>query len=202
LKTILTIAQELSPHIGIAVPASIVGSVEQDGIDLLRCITEAGQELQSRFDWPQLRKTYTITGAGAVAHNLPDDYGRTVRGYSVLSSSLPVRGSLSDEEFNRLTPVLGQPRYYRTTPTTIEFWPYIANPSTAQIIYITRNWLASDKAIPTANDDAPLIDDVLVTKGALWRHKRMKGQDFADWLEEYEGDLKRYSSFSRSERTP
>ena len=202
MKNILKIAQELAPHCGIAPATALVASTEQTDIDMLRCIVEAGKELQSRFDWPQLKKPYTITGAGNVTHNLPADYSRMVRGFSVTVAGSCVRGSLSDEEFNRLAPVLGTPRFFRTTPTTIEFWPYINTPTTAQIIYITENWLSGDKYDPTADDDAPLIDDNVVSKGALWRWKRMKGQDFTDYLAEYEADLKRYSDFARSERQP
>jgi hypothetical protein len=202
VKTILEIAVDLAPHCGITPATSLVGSITQTDIDLLRCLTEAGQELASRFDWPQMRLPYTVTGAGNVPHNLPDDYSRMIRGHGVTVNGANVRGSTSDDEFNRLTPVLGTPRYYRTTPTTIEFWPYINTPTTAQLLYITKNWLTGNKSVPTADDDRPVFDDILLHKGALVRWRRMKGMEFSDWLDEYEGDLKRYSGFARSERTP
>lgn len=202
MKTILQIAQDLAPHCGIDRPTLLISATDGNEPRLLRCIIETGKELQSRFDWPQLRKSYTITGAGNVAHNLPSDFSRFIRGMAVVSAGKAVRGSISDDEFNRLTPAPGAARYFRSTPTSIEFWPYIDAPAQATVTYVTQNWLAGDKAEPNVDDDRPLIEDELVFKGALWRYRRMHGHDFKDFLDEYEGDLKRYSSFARAERGP
>lgn len=201
MKTIIQIAQDLAPHLGIATPSPVVGSVEQEVIDVLRCINEAGLELMSRFDWPQLQKEYVITLTGNVAHNLPSDYSRMVRGAAVMADGSPVRGALADDEFARLVQTPGVPRYYRSTLSTIQFWPY-ASAGSARVTYISRNWLAGDRSVVSADDNTPLFEDELVRKGALVRFKRMKGHDFTDYLAEYEGDLSRYSTFSRSERTP
>jgi hypothetical protein len=202
MRTILKIAQDLAPDLGIEQPQALILSQEQADIDLLLCIVDAGQELQSRFDWPQLRKPYTISGAGNSALNLPIDYSRMVKGWSVTSSGQNVRGSLSDEEFNRLVPIAGQPRYYRSSNTSLELWPYINVGTNVSILYVTMNWLVGDKSAPTIDIDTPLFDDILVSKGAKWRFLRMQGEDFVDEIAEYEASLNRYSSFARSERLP
>jgi len=202
MKNILQIAADMAPHLGIDVPDAVFSSTDPTTVDVLRCINEAGVELATRFDWPQLRKLYTISLAGNVPHNLPTDYSRMVRGASVSVNGVFVRGSVSDEEFNRLSPVAGAPRYYRASPTAIEFWPYASAPDEAKLIYISRNWLAGNKDAVDSDSNQPVIEDELVRKGALVRFKRMKGHDFTDFLEEYEGDLVRYSTFSRSERSP
>ena len=202
MKTILQIAQDMAPQCAIDVPSALVSATDGAELLLKNCMNESGKEIATRKDWPELRKSYTLTGNGTPAINLPSDYSRMVKGWSVTVSGNPVRGSLSDEEFNRLVPIEGVPRYYRSSGSTIELWPYLGTGITASIIYQTVNWLDGDRFEIIADDARPLFSDELLRKGAMWRWRRAKGQDFTDWLAEFEGDFKTYSSFARSERLP
>jgi hypothetical protein len=123
-----------------------------------------------------------------------------IKGWAVTSGGVNVRGPLSDDEFNRLTPVLGIPRYYRTSNATLESWPFINAPDTISIVYVSENWLSGDKKEISQDTDLPLFDDEILMQGALWRFKRMKGYDFTDQLAKFEASLSIYSSFARPER--
>ena len=201
MKSILEIAQDMAPHCGIAAVTALVSSQDETERSILRCLNEAGAEMQSRFDWPQLRKTVTLAGAGNIEYSLPTDFSRLVKGFSIKTETgTPVRGSLSDDEFNRLTSVAGVPRYFRQTDVSIEFWPYVNAPATVTVQYISKDWLSGDSDKIVADGSTPLFDDEALRKGALWRWRRMNGHEYKDWLDEYEADLARYSSFARTER--
>jgi hypothetical protein len=204
MKTCLEIAQELAPHCAIDRPEGLSSATEDtpNELLLLRCMNDAGKELQIRFDWPELRKSAVLTGTGGAAINLPSDYSRMVKGWGITAGGNAVRGSLSDDEFNRLVPVAGVPRYYRSSGVAVELWPYLNVGQTANLIYQTVNWLDGDRREIIKDDARPLFSDELVRKGALWRWRRANGHDYTDWLAEFEGDLKIYSSFARSERLP
>jgi hypothetical protein len=188
MKTVLQIAQDLAPHCAIDTPSLLSSATENTPSEylLLRCLNEAGKEIATRNDWPELRKSYNLTGYGGPVFSLPSDYSRMVKGWALTVAGNPVRGSLSDEEFNRLVPIAGDARFYRASSTTIELWPYPNVGVTIPMLYHAK----------------PLFSDELLRKGALWRWRRAKGQDFTDWLAEFEADFKTYSSFARSERLP
>jgi hypothetical protein len=204
MKTVLQIAQDLAPHCAIDTPSLLSSATENTPSEylLLRCLNEAGKEIATRNDWPELRKSYNLTGYGGPVFSLPSDYSRMVKGWALTVAGNSVRGSLSDEEFNRLVPIAGDARFYRASSTTIELWPYPNVGVTIPMLYQTVNWLDGDRSEIIADDARPLFSDELLRKGALWRWRRAKGQDFTDWLAEFEADFKTYSSFARSERLP
>lgn len=202
MKNFLSIAGDVALHVGADTPSSLITAERQTDADILRCIIETGEDLHTRFDWPQLRKKAYILGPGDAPMNFPSTYARLIQSSGVKYNGQPLRGSLSDSEFSDLTAVAGTPRYFRTTSTSIEVWPWIADPQQIDIVYIGKSWIAT--GVMDAYDDAdePVFDDVLVRMGAIWRFRRMKGQAFQDHFDEAEAALESYSGFAVSKRGP
>ena len=203
MMDVIDIAKAVAPSIAIQAPSVVVTSSDPNAVKLLQMMHETGKEIARRADWGALEKTTTITGTGAnVAHSLPSDFARLSMGNAVFSASGPIRGSLSRDEWLSVTPKEDTPRYFRLTGTSISFYPYLANAATATVSYQSKNWVSGGGEIFTSDDQTPLVPDELMVRGTIWRWKRSEGQDFADYLAEYEAMLEQMSMFDQRERMP
>lgn len=199
---ILQIANYIVPQIKIEPILALMASQEPEHIDLANCIASAGQEIATRVEWPQMRISATLVGTGNARILFDNDFSRLIKGRSVTYLGGTVRGGLSSEEFNNLAPVAGVPRYFRLSGAAIELWPYITAPDSISVTYISKGWLAGNKQAVTLDTDTPLFDDYLLIKGAEWRWRRMKGQDYKDQLDEFEAEMAKQSGFSVASRSP
>lgn len=200
--TVLQIAKYLAPQISIETPVILASSSDTEQLELVNFMNSAGVEIATRYDWPQMRVNSYLTGAGNAPMTFAQNFSRLIQGRSVSYNGVTVRGGMSNEEFNRLVPVAGIPRYFRATPKTLELWPYIAPPTTVDVSYITTDWLVGGKSLITTDTDTPVFDEQLVIKGTLWRWRRHKGLDYKDHLDEFEAEMSKYTKFSSSERSP
>lgn len=200
---VIDIAKAVAPTIAIQAPSVVVTSSDPNAVKLLQMMHEAGREIARRADWGALEKTTTVTGTGSNdAHALPADFARLSIGNAVFNSSGPIRGSLSRDEWLSLTHVEGTPRYFRLVGATISTYPFLANAATVTVSYQSKNWTSAGGEAFTADDQTPVVPAELVCRGTIWRWKRSEGQDFADYLAEYEAMLEQMSMFDQRERMP
>lgn len=199
---VIEIAKAVAPSIAIAAPATVVSNSDPNAVKLLQMMNEAGREVAMRADWGALEKVVTLSGTGtSAAYTLPADYARLSIGNAVLSSGVAVRGGLSRDEWLSMTPVEGVPRYFRLAGDQISFYPYPALSDPVQVAYQSKHWCAGGEAF-TADDQEPLVPHELVCRGTIWRWKRSEGQDFSDFLSEYEAMLEQMSALDQRERLP
>lgn len=199
---VIEIAKAVAPSIAIEAPATVVSSSDPNAVKLLQMMNEAGREIAMRADWGALEKVETLSGTGtASAYPLPADFARLSIGNAVIGAGGPVRGGLSRDEWLSLTPTEGAPRYFRLTGGQISFYPYPALSDPVQVAYQSKHWCAGGEAF-TADDQEPLVPHELVCRGTIWRWKRSEGQDFSDFLAEYEAMLEQMSAFDQRERLP
>jgi len=192
--TLLLICQALAKNVGLAVPDQIVGSPRREWIEAREFASEAGRELARRVDWSALAKITSITGVGvSTAHALPADFGRLQRGVTVTSNGQIVR-PLTRAEWNTLTQVEGDPRYFLLENDTISFWPFLATGAVAQVRYQSKNWLPAGDAF-TADDQTTVLDENLLVMGLIVRWRRQKGMPFEDFEAEYEAALRDNAGF-------
>lgn len=199
---VIEIAKAVEPSIAIAAPSVVVSNSDPTVVKLLQMMNEAGREVAQRADWGALEKIATLTGTGtSAAYSLPPDYARLSLGNAVLSSGVAVRGGLSRDEWLSLTPVEGAPRYFRLTGDQISLYPYPALSAPVLVAYQSKDWCTGGESF-TADDQEPLVPHELVCRGTIWRWKRSEGQDFSDFLAEYEAMLEQMSAFDQRERLP
>lgn len=78
-RTILQIIQDASLELGLPTVSSVVNSTDTTVRQLLAFAHRTGDELQSRYDWPQLSKEYTFDLVDSeAAYALPDDFDRFI----------------------------------------------------------------------------------------------------------------------------
>jgi hypothetical protein len=200
---VIELARAIAPSIATPAPSVIVGSNNPDAVKLLQLMNETGQEIARRADWGALEKTPTVSATGtAQTYALPSDFSRLSLGSAVTFNGMPVRGGLSRDEAFALPATIGTPRYFRLAGKTIRFYPHPPALSQVLVSYQTANWCFNGGTGFSADDDEPLIPDELMTRGTIWRWKRSEGQDFSDFLAEYEAMLEQFGAFDQRERQP
>jgi len=202
--SLLTIAQDVARNTALDIPNTAIGSTDRAMINVVQFINDTGIEAARRVNWGRLRLKATVTGTGAaVDHTLPSDFSRLVKGNAVLlASGATVRGAISPDEFNSLTPIEGTPRYYSLIGNAIRFYPFLASGLTATVAYQSLNWTSASSALFTADNQTALFPEDLLVKGAIARQRRHVGQDFADHLAEYEAALADYAMYDSADRSP
>lgn len=201
--TILEIIQAVAKNVGVDVPSQAVANTDREYVNLIRFSEEAAEELTRRVDWGALRATTTIIGTGTNDDfALPAAFSRLTMGNAVSASGAPVRGGISQDEWFTLTPVEGTPRYFRLGTDTMSFYPFPASAATVSVSYQSKNWCSNGSDGWTADAETPLVPADLVVKGTIWRFKRNLGQDFSDYLGEFEAALADRANFDTRARTP
>ena len=201
--TLAEIIDNVCKEVGLETPATLVGSTDQTARELLHHAVEASEEIARRVDWGELRFTETITGDGvSYQFALPDSFSRLTRGTAVTFSGVPVRGGLSEDEWADLTPAEGTPRFFRLRGKIIELYPYPASGVEGTVSYQSENWSSAGLNYWAADDDKTIIPHQLLQKGIVWRWRRQKGEDYSDYLAEFEAAMQDYSAFDDRARTP
>lgn len=204
MMTILEIVEAVCKNVGLEVPDNAVANTTREYVELVQFAKEAGDECARRVDWSALRSTATITGTGSNDNfALPSGFARLTIGNAVSIGGVPIRGGISQDEWFSLTPVTGVPRYFRVNGTSsISFYPYPSNGASIPVSYQSKNWCSNGTASWNSDTDTPLVPDTLITKGTIWRFKRKSGQDFSDYLAEFEAELTDLAGVDMRERSP
>ena len=198
--TLISIASALATNAGMKVPASVIGNPAREWVEAHQFANEAGEELARRVDWGQLQASATLTGDGTnLAHALPAGFSRLNRGVAVMAGTSIVR-PLTRQEWSRLAPMQGVPRYFLLEADTLTLWPYLANAETVTVQYQSLNWCDNGTAAFVADTDSPLVDEDLFAKALIVRWRRQKGMSFADEEAEYEAALQDFARFNDRSR--
>jgi hypothetical protein len=201
--SLLTIAQAVARNTAIAVPSAAAGSTDRDMVNIVQFSIDTANELARRVSWGALRNTATITGTGANANfALPAGFSRLIDGNAVLIGGVAIRGGLSPDEWASLAPVEGVPRFFRLVGKTISFWPYPVLDASISVSYQSEFWCSNGSAAWSADDETALIPEDAIAKGTIWRQRRHIGQDFADYMAEYEAAMADYATFDERARSP
>lgn len=203
---LLDIAKQVATNIGEETPVTVQDTEPFSRLSV-QFINETGRDLIRRVDWHFLRTAETVTGDGtARMYDLSAAFDRLTSGLSVTFSGNPVRGSLSQDEWNAVTPSEGTPRYFYAAGRSIGFYPFLAATAVASVSYQSKNWAtdATDAGIyllSKDNDVANLPAPLLVI-GAVWRWLRHAGKGYEDHMAEYEAMLTDYAQAEGGMRQP
>lgn len=206
MKTLLEIAKAVAVEVGVEIPITVTGD-DPDAIKMVRFINDTGEELARRVDWHALNRTFVVTGDGTDRfYPLASDHARFVKGLAATVNGASIRGGISADEWFSLSRTSGTPRYFRSTKTTIGFYPYPAAAQTVLLSYQSNAWCedrnAADKTVLSADDDAPRLPCELFVRGAVWRWMRHVSRDFSDHMAEYESMLTDYAQAEGGMRQP
>lgn len=198
--TIQTVAETVALDGGFAVPASVTSSTERQYQELVSFANEVAADIARRADWSALHTAGTLTGTGtSAAIALPAAAERLATGSAVTrTDGTPVR-PLTREEWT-MTASQGTPRYYLLTNKTVLLWPYLANASTVNVRYISKNWCSNGTDAFASDTDTTLFPEVLLEKGLIAYWRRQKGRPYQEHEAEFEAAMAQYAQFDDRSR--
>lgn len=203
---LLDIAAEIAIEVGEETPVTAQDVSPFSRLALL-FINETGRELVRRVDWHVLNNIQTFLGdAQDNFYPFAADYARLTKGQSITADGMPVRGSLSADEWNSLVRFPGQPRYFRSTASGVAFYPSADAGIPISVSYQSHDWVRQNGGTTTdrmtRDDDEAILPGPLLVRGAVWRWYRHGGRDFSDHMAEYESMLVDYADQEGGVRQP
>jgi hypothetical protein len=180
------------------------GQIEQEIADL---VNEVAQDVAKYRDWQALIRIGTVTGDGTTTEfDLPADYDRMMLSTRVadLSSWFWGFGAYSDINaflYDEALGFNGFPGGWVIYADHLRFSPAPESAQVATFPYITKEWArAADtntKDAFTADDDAFLLPERLLTLGLIWRWRENKRLDATGDQEAFTKALDEYATKDR-----
>jgi hypothetical protein len=214
--TILTVLQDISTVIGVAVPAAVFTSTVREHQELAALANEVAERIQGAYDWQRVKRLVTYTGDGTTtAFDLPSDYSRMAAGQNVYTSARigPMRQVQDHDEWLDLTlraqidprgawTLLGGQMNFLTAPAADELvkYYYISTLYARSSGTETTDFFPLDfpfefpdsetggtrKAKFDDDDDGFQLDERLLKLGITWQYKANKGLPYAEDMVNYE----------------
>jgi len=196
--TVLDVAKDVAPKIGITVPSQLFAATSREMVELRLFIKETADDIATVFDWQLLKTLHTITGDGAATgFTLPSDYDRMLTTASVWSSRyLWEMAHVVDT--NRWLELLTLPYTQITGSWTIYGGQFhildtMANGDTAKFFYLSNLIVSSsggsNKDAFSADDDSFRLSEKLLALGTVVKWKAQKSQPYDEDLALYNIEL-------------
>lgn len=188
--SLLTAVQSAARRLVGQTPATLFGTTDKIALELLDLANESAVAIAKAHDWQKLFRLHTVTGDGETEeHNLPSDYDRMPLKSNVYFENMTyplVRAKDLDEWLElELTPAIGVPGFWILIAGTIGIRPVIALNDTAKFYYITNQIISGGKTQFTANDDAFLLPERLITLSLVWRWRQMKRLEYGEDMQTF-----------------
>lgn len=196
--SLLTIVQDAARGIGLSVPSTVIGNNDDNVARLLRFVTQDGQELVDGFDWTVLQKERSFPALAQQTQTsaVPADFKRFIdHTFYNRTRKREVVGPLTPQEWQQQVSLTATVVVdaFRIRGSDILIVPNPQAGDSMAFEYISRNWIDTATADGTAdaetfanNADAVVLDEGLLTLGAIWRYKASKGLDYAEEFRAYE----------------
>ena len=200
--SLLTIVQYVCGRQNLTVPSTVIGSTDEQVLQLRRLLEDEGQDLSARAQWQVLQNQATLTTTATESQGLmsvlaPNGF-RFIINNTIWSRTrrLPVSGPMDAREWQELKAMFVNGPYYRhrirgnellvnPTPPAGEDWAFE---------YVSYNWIVDSvgttyKRYFTDDTDEPLLDEGILISGLRWRWKKEKGLDYAEDFRTYESQI-------------
>lgn len=187
--TILSACQSAAIRLSQGKPEAIFSSSKPFGVELADLSNEVATDISKSHDWQALTKVALIEGDGTtVAFPLPDDYDRMLLKSDILDSNNFAWGykRLTDINEFLLYKVRGIgvfPGVWILYGNAFQFYPAPPDGAMCNYPYISKLRVQDSsedlKVAFTADTDAFLLDERLMTLGLIWKWREMKGLDYS-----------------------
>lgn len=195
----LQIIQTVCRRIGILAPNAVVGSTDQQIIQLLAISEEEGQEQANRYQWESLQLEATFT---TLAAQVQTTLAVVTTGFNYIVNDTiwnrtlrrPVYGPKSQQDWqqDKAMQLNGPFNSFRIINEVINFYPSPVAGQSCYFEYMSRNWVTTgvtSSPVWVLDADTPKLDDQLIILGTIWRWKQAKGLDYAEDFAKYERRL-------------
>lgn len=201
--SLLTIIQRACSDIGIASPNSVVGSTDDQIIQLLSIANREGEDLASRYEWSALMASTTWTISLAADQGVINSDIVTTGDFDSIipqtmwnrTTTLPIIGSPTKPTWQALQaiPTTGPYQLYKIEGGRIYLDPVPTSADTGAFAYKSTSWCESaggtGQSLWAADSDTGRLDENLMSLGIVWRWFKRKGLDYAEDFATYESRL-------------
>lgn len=201
MQNLLQIVQAHCIRSGIPAPASVVGTFDQQIMQIQGLLEEVGQFLQSEYKWEFTTRDATFISVAAENQGaLTTLFGVDAPSYDRIVPATfwdrtlrrPIFGGVSDKTWQILKAFIpGGPLYqYRIIQGNLLLNPAPPAGDTMALTWVSKNWVSlagGGTGYTFANDaDTPLFQDHLMLIGlrAVWM--REKGLPYADLFDDFQ----------------
>jgi len=182
----------------------VVGSTDQQVIQLLALANREGRESSDSFDWQALtrQQTFTTVADEVQPGAVPTDLDRYLPN-SIFdrTTQRQVMGPITAQQWQAIKAQPQLNRVFLAFRIRNNDWLMTPTPTAGDTIaysYITSEWAQSASGVGktsfTADNDTARISENLITLGLIWRFLRAKGLDYAEEYRTYQGELQRASA--------
>jgi hypothetical protein len=191
--SLLTIVQDAMVDVGLTRPSYAIASTDPGVIAMIRMVNQTGKHLMRRHAWTvmQTEKTFTSVALASqeTASAVPTDFDRFINeSFWNRTKIRPVYGPLSPQEWQerQASPIGGISDYFRMQGGQIYIYPTPTAGWTMAYEYVSSYWVSGSKTAMTADSDTALIDENLLTLGAIWRYLKTRSMDYAEEFRAFE----------------
>ncbi len=193
--TVLSVAQDVSAVVGISRPAQVFASTDTTMIQLRTTINDMAVRIAEAHEWQKLKRLNTETGNGiAEAFVLPSDYGRMLTNASIWSSRYidAMQHITSTDEWLQMQVVPYTNPYGMWTiyGGELHIQPIMDVGETARYFYISSDIVldnaSSGKEAFSADDDAFVLPERLLTFATIWQWKANHGLPYQEDIQTFE----------------
>ena len=202
---LLEMIQEATAQMGLPPPDEVVGSTDQQVIQLYALTRQAARELARNRNWQALTRQhifYTTATPDQTADPFPEDFDHSIP--NTFFNRTTRRGMIGP-----ITPQIWQA--IQTLPayaTPYLMWrerddKFLATPTPEEnneiaYEYVTTNYVVAangdEKPQFTADTDTTLLSDELIVLSTKWRFLSAKGLDYSEQFRDYELELQRIAA--------
>jgi hypothetical protein len=185
-------------------PSTLEGSLDATALTMTALLEGIGNSLVDEHDWKSLSKQTYFVSTGAESYTIATALGLADFRNIIISNiydrtNNQIIKPQSAERYQEDKSLVGSSAFYRyrLLGNSIYFNPAIPTGSNLYFEYKTKNWLeyndginpVSYKYLITRNTDTPLLDDMLLIFGLVWKYRDAKGFTFDEHYRTYERRL-------------
>jgi hypothetical protein len=192
----LTIVRRAAALTNLPRPDTVVGSTDEQVIQLGALANEEGLNLAQRHDWQALVRQHTfLTEADPDQTTaVPDDLDRFIYNSTYnRSTDRGVFGPITPQQWQMFQAYPQLSTVYLAFRMRDGAYLLTPDPPEGQTIayeYVSKNWAISPSGTPQseflADADTTYLDESLIVYGIRWRFKAAKGLDYSEDLRTYE----------------
>jgi hypothetical protein len=200
--SLLSVIAEVTGRLALPQPTAVVGSTDQQVIQLLALTNKAGHDLAQAHNWQALmaEETFTTVNQTTQTGAIPADFDRFVpNSFYNRTTRRPVIGPVTPQQWQALA---AQPSLntvylmFRERQGAFLMGPPSVPPPAGQTIayeYVSKNWAKSSGGTPQASyladTDLTYLDESLLADAVVWMFLRAKGFSYAEELATFSRNL-------------
>lgn len=206
-RTLLASMQSVARTLGLAVPAAVIGSNDQNMTQLYEIANEECQELVNGYEWQILTNEVTFATVAAESQGSMNAIVSGDLGW-VLNDTIwnrttnrPLFGPLSPQQWQQMKAraASGPFSQYRIRGNELLFYPAPSAGENCYFEWVSKDFCQNATNTTTycrwnADTDVFLLDSQLMERGIIWRWKQLKGLDYQKDEQKYRLAVERAQS--------